>query len=96
MDENKVVSGSYDRTLKVWDLSSGQCHLTLRYLHIMLLQCNLDCPDNQELIISTNFSLLCKTTLCFHTYCTFMSLEESLTAAYLLHYYVLSCVFTHL
>ena len=33
-----------------------------------------------------------KTLLCFHTYCTFMSIEESSTAACLLDYYVLLCI----
>ena len=31
VDDEKVVSGSYDKTLKVWDIKTGQCRLTLRY-----------------------------------------------------------------
>ncbi|CDW53019.1 WD40 and F-box-like and Pkinase domain containing protein [Trichuris trichiura] len=30
MDDEKIISGSYDRTLKVWDLVSSQCFETLR------------------------------------------------------------------
>ena len=33
MDDQKVVSGSYDKTLKIWDINSGRCKLTLRYAH---------------------------------------------------------------
>lgn len=29
-DDNKVVSGSYDQTLKIWDIKTGQCQKTLR------------------------------------------------------------------
>ena len=36
-DHEKVISGSYDSTLKVWDLSTGECLLTLRYV---LTKCN--------------------------------------------------------
>ena len=31
VDESKVISGSYDKTLKVWDLKTGYCEMTLRY-----------------------------------------------------------------
>ena len=34
MDDQKVVSGSYDKTLKIWDINSGRCKLTLRYAYI--------------------------------------------------------------
>ena len=30
VDDKKVVSGSYDKTLKVWDIKTGNCQLTLR------------------------------------------------------------------
>jgi len=30
VDEDKVISGSYDKTLKVWDIKTGQCRMTLR------------------------------------------------------------------
>jgi len=30
VDDEKVVSGSYDKTLKVWDIKTGQCRRTLR------------------------------------------------------------------
>ena len=30
VDDEKVVSGSYDKTLKVWDIRTGDCKLTLR------------------------------------------------------------------
>lgn len=30
VDDEKVVSGSYDKTLKVWDIKTGDCKLTLR------------------------------------------------------------------
>ena len=26
----KVISGSYDKTLKIWDLPTGRCKMTLR------------------------------------------------------------------
>ncbi len=29
-DDDKVISGSYDLTLKVWDIITGQCTKTLR------------------------------------------------------------------
>lgn len=29
VDDDKVISGSYDMTLKVWDLRTGQCRKTL-------------------------------------------------------------------
>lgn len=32
-DGEKVISGSYDHTLKVWDVKCGQCKVTLRYEH---------------------------------------------------------------
>lgn len=31
VDDDKVVSGSYDKTLKVWDIKSGECRITLRW-----------------------------------------------------------------
>ena len=30
VDDEKVVSGSYDKTLKVWDIRTGHCRHTLR------------------------------------------------------------------
>jgi len=38
VDDEKVVSGSYDRTLKVWDIKTGQCRRTLRS---QLLSCHV-------------------------------------------------------
>ena len=38
VDDDKVVSGSYDRTLKVWDIRTGQCRLTLRWGQDQLLK----------------------------------------------------------
>ena len=29
-DDDKVISGSYDLTLKVWDIRTGYCQQTLR------------------------------------------------------------------
>lgn len=29
-DDDKVISGSYDHTLKIWDIRSGHCNATLR------------------------------------------------------------------
>ena len=29
-DDEKVISGSYDLTLKVWDIKTGTCNHTLR------------------------------------------------------------------
>ena len=29
-DDDKVISGSYDLTLKVWDVRTGYCQQTLR------------------------------------------------------------------
>lgn len=44
MDTEKVVSGSYDNTLKIWSLKSGECSHTLRghIAHVLCLQfhCN--------------------------------------------------------
>ena len=28
------MSGSYDKTLKIWDINSGRCKLTLRYVSL--------------------------------------------------------------
>jgi F-box/WD-40 domain protein 7 len=47
VDDDKVVSGSYDKTLKIWDISSGHCRLTLRYSS--LLACELVHVVNREL-----------------------------------------------
>jgi WD40 repeat protein len=40
MDIEKVVSGSYDNTLKIWSLKSGECTHTLRghIAHVLCLQ----------------------------------------------------------
>lgn len=40
MDTDKVVSGSYDCTLKIWSLKSGECSHTLRghVAHVLCLQ----------------------------------------------------------
>ena len=32
-----MVSGSYDHTLKVWDMSTGQCTMTLRHVFCLVL-----------------------------------------------------------
>jgi len=34
VDDEKVVSGSYDKTLKVWDIKTGRCRRTLRYMKL--------------------------------------------------------------
>ena len=31
-DDGKVVSGSYDHSVKVWDLKTSRCQLTLRFV----------------------------------------------------------------
>lgn len=36
MDSEKIVSGSYDRALKVWNIENGQCNGTLKYVYIPL------------------------------------------------------------
>ena len=41
VDDEKVVSGSYDRTLKVWDIKTGQCRRTLRSLLISSVSLSL-------------------------------------------------------
>ena len=48
MDTEKVVSGSYDSTLKIWSLKTGECTQTLRGHgdHVLCLQ------FNQHLIVS--------------------------------------------
>ena len=40
MDTKKVVSGSYDGTLKIWNIKTGQCSHTLRghVDHVLCLQ----------------------------------------------------------
>merc|ERR1711911_219440 len=40
MDMEKVVSGSYDNTLKIWDIKTGECSHTLRGHtdHVVCLQ----------------------------------------------------------
>ena len=30
VNDEKVISGSYDKTLKVWDIKTGLCKMTLR------------------------------------------------------------------
>ena len=30
VDDDKVISGSYDFTIKVWDTKTGNCRMTLR------------------------------------------------------------------
>ena len=42
MDAEKVVSGSYDKTLKIWNIKTGQCCHTLRghVDHVLCLQFN--------------------------------------------------------
>jgi F-box/WD-40 domain protein 7 len=42
MDMDKVVSGSYDNTLKIWNLKTGECSQTLRGHsdHVLCLQFN--------------------------------------------------------
>jgi WD40 repeat protein len=32
VDDEKVISGSYDKTLKIWDIRTGQCSKTLRWV----------------------------------------------------------------
>ena len=41
VDDEKVVSGSYDRTLKVWDIKTGQCRRTLRSVLISSVSLSL-------------------------------------------------------
>ena len=31
VDDVKIVSGSYDRTLKLWDIKTGRCKTSFRY-----------------------------------------------------------------
>ena len=33
-DGRRVVSGSYDKTLKVWDVETGECVATLKGLEV--------------------------------------------------------------
>ena len=33
---DRVISGSYDNSLKVWDINSGQCTKTLRYFNYLV------------------------------------------------------------
>ena len=35
-DDEKVISGSYDLTLKVWDIKTGTCNHTLRWIDLVL------------------------------------------------------------
>lgn len=48
MDTEKVVSGSYDNTLKMWCLKTGECTLTLRG-HVDRVLC---LQFNQHLVVS--------------------------------------------
>lgn len=34
-----MISGSYDHSLKVWDVKCGQCKMTLRYAYDSCLVC---------------------------------------------------------
>jgi len=36
VDDEKVVSGSYDKTLKLWDIKTGHCRRTLRSYPLLL------------------------------------------------------------
>lgn len=42
MDMDKVVSGSYDNTLKIWNLKTGECSKTFigHSDHVLCLQFN--------------------------------------------------------
>ena len=39
VDDEKVVSGSYDKTLKLWDIKTGHCRRTLRSPILLSLVC---------------------------------------------------------
>ena len=41
-DGRRVVSGSYDNTLKVWDVATGKCVATLKG-HSKLVRCGVRC-----------------------------------------------------
>ena len=38
-----MISGSYDHTLKVWDVKCGQCKVTLRCVLVLLLTLQTFC-----------------------------------------------------
>ena len=41
-DGRRVVSASYDKTLKVWDVATGECVATLKG-HSSLVRCGVRC-----------------------------------------------------
>jgi len=60
-DGEKVISGSYDHSLKVWDVKCGQCRVTLRYEHTMFMFADssviLLCCQGATMMLSCAFSL---------------------------------------
>ena len=52
-DDEKVISGSYDLTLKLWDIKTGTCNHTLRWIDSGAVLCKI--IRNQHCGVKTLF-----------------------------------------
>ena len=52
MDKNKIISGSDDKSIKVWDVESGSCIKTISTVHgfmgIYSITIVLGCPTEND------------------------------------------------